>query len=595
MKRFRIKGFITLLLILLCGSNMYAQNDSDNTYQTANNISINTTYSGNLGIKAGDYTDFDDWYKITLPGDGKVEIIQTMSSELYSGMYLYTESGGNQFASKMGKKGGTDTLVYNNLGGTFYVRINNWSYSSGDYSIRVNFTPTDYTNDSENNDSYENAISGGTFYTGHLGFYSASTEKTDYDDWYKVTLPGDGRLEVVVNSSSALYSAVYLYQENGKNYYTSMVGQKGEVDTLVYKNISGTVYVRLSNWSYTYGSYQMKINYYPALYNEDSEPNNSTELAVKIANNTEYTGHIGYYSSSTGNTDYDDWYTIELPTDGRIDIVQTTTSDLYSGINLYESDGYNLILVKVGIKDGSDTLTYKYLKSGIYKVRINNWSYSFGSYKLKVNFTPTPYDNDVEPNDDYNQAVPIQNNTVYTGHIGYRAKGSIDYDDWYTFTLTENSKISITETMTDELYSGINLYNNVVNNVLGYKCGKLGGADTLSCGYELEPGQYKLRISNWSYTYGSYQIKVLVSKPNNLSSNKALPASISVNDKILTVRLQDLKTIQIYDVYGRLHTLKSTTGQTNESCFDVSTLPEGMYIVRLYDGAKTISEKILIK
>lgn len=113
--------------------------ESNDNYQTANALSINTDVSGTVGYN----DDTEDWYKVTLPSDGKIQIVETMTSELFSGIYLYDDNGTDRFDQKTGQSGGTDSLVYTNLAaGVFYVKIINWGNCYGSYSLKANFSQT---------------------------------------------------------------------------------------------------------------------------------------------------------------------------------------------------------------------------------------------------------------------------------------------------------------------------------------------------------------------------------------------------------------------------------------------------------------------
>ena len=77
-----------------------SETESNDTYQSANNLIVNTDILGTVGYTV----DIDDWYIITLPADGKIEVVETMTSQLYSGIFLL-DSGTNQFAARTGLQG----------------------------------------------------------------------------------------------------------------------------------------------------------------------------------------------------------------------------------------------------------------------------------------------------------------------------------------------------------------------------------------------------------------------------------------------------------------------------------------------------------
>ena len=387
----RISVIISCIFLLsnTAKANFFDAENND-TYQTANAHNIDVAGAGTIGYEKDPVNhtiDYQDWYIFTLPADSKIQIVETTSSELYSGIYLYDSDGTNQIASKAAKKGGSDTLTYVNLAaGTYYLCIINWNFSYGSYTFNISYTPALLNNDTEPNSTFTeaNLLTINTETTGHIGYYSNYV--TDYDDWYKFTLPADSKILVTETTSENLNSAIYLYDSNGTNQIASEAGIKDGTDTLTFVNLAaGDYFVRIQNWNYSYGSYKLKINTFPIELNNDSEPNSTFPEANILAINTETTGHIGYYSNYV--TDYDDWYRVEIPAIGQIQVIEKTSADLYCGIYLYDGTETNQIAGDAGLKNDSDTVTYKNLAAGTYFVRIYNWSYSYGSYSLKVNFS----------------------------------------------------------------------------------------------------------------------------------------------------------------------------------------------------------------
>lgn len=110
-----------------------SETESNNTYQTANSLSINSTIPGTIGFTTGTTTDEDDWYVITLPSEAKIQITETTLSNLNSSIYVYDADGKNEFGSKSDKKARNDTLTYTDrAAGLFYIKLTNpdWTYLS---------------------------------------------------------------------------------------------------------------------------------------------------------------------------------------------------------------------------------------------------------------------------------------------------------------------------------------------------------------------------------------------------------------------------------------------------------------------------------
>lgn len=97
---------------------------SDNTKFDANNISLNKSYNGHLGVN-----DSDDWYKFTVPSDGNYEFSFLASTSKWA--TLYNESNEQLWESNRG----TYTSTWSLPKGDYYLKVN--LYSDGAYSFQI--------------------------------------------------------------------------------------------------------------------------------------------------------------------------------------------------------------------------------------------------------------------------------------------------------------------------------------------------------------------------------------------------------------------------------------------------------------------------
>jgi len=94
--------------------------------------------------------------------------------------------------------------------GTYYVNVHKWHGRAGSYQIKSDFLTPPSANDVEGNDtpaSATQATLNGTM-TGHLGYFSNGTYDTD--DWWKFTVPADGKVVVQVTSDSVIGLVLFL-------------------------------------------------------------------------------------------------------------------------------------------------------------------------------------------------------------------------------------------------------------------------------------------------------------------------------------------------------------------------------------------------
>ena len=339
----------------------------------------------------------------------------------------------------------------------------------------------------------------------------------------------------------------------------------------------------------------MKVNFYPTDYANDPEPNNSKDYARSVSLNSEVTGHVGFYRNDI--IDYDDWFKFIIPSDGKIEIVENPSSNLYSGMSIYDLGGTHEFRSKSARKASADTLIYENLAAGEYYVRIYNWNYCFGSYKMKVNFYPTDYANDTEPNDVYFDAKQLIFNVETTGHVGFYYNDIVDYYDWYWFTLPSSGKIKIVEMVSKDLYSGICLFNTNGTQELYSRYARKGMADTLIYNEVLPAGNYFIRISNWNSSFGSYSLKVSSYNPSSLSeiSDKKILICMIPDSRRLLIKGDNIKDVQIFDLFGKVVNSISPVS-INETCeIDVSNCKASIYVVKIKQADKVCTEKILIR
>ncbi len=243
-------------------------NEKNDDYLTAINwTTFNTAGSstgyGHMGYYTNSYTDYDDYWAVTTTTDGKLVINTQSSSTLDIGLYLYDINGTN-IISSASSYGTNEKLTFENLAeGKYYVRTYKSGSGYGSYIITAEFSIPSMANDSEPNDDfdYANSISANVKTTGHLAYYSNS--KTDYDDYYVITIPQQwDTLYVRLDSDKSLDADLYLY--NSAKTIIATAGSYGTNEILRYTTAeAGTYYIRVYKGS-GQGSYAVMVtNHYP--------------------------------------------------------------------------------------------------------------------------------------------------------------------------------------------------------------------------------------------------------------------------------------------------------------------------------------------
>ena len=390
MKKIIISFMLILTLVLVMSITAFSiqEIENNNSVDTATEISVNTNVSGNLSS-----TSDVDWYKFTVEKDGyfyvdfQHELVD--SSSAYWQIRLYDSSGvnfidgNNSYFSVVGNSNNvTNTFGVN--AGTYYIKLNDYYYSSVNYTLNVKFTPSsDWETENNNEKNNADEISVNKTYNGSFS--------TDGDvDWYKFTTSETGYFYVdfqheLVDSSSA-YWQIRLYDSSGVNFidgnnsYFSVVGNSNNVTNTFGVN-AGTYYIKLNDYYYSGVNYTLNVKFASAS-NWETENNNSKETASTIYFNSSTNGSL----STNGDID---WYKFTVSSGCEIAISLSysslDSSSTYWVINLYDSSAVTK-LISMNCAGNVDSSTSEYLSvpSGTYYISITDYYYSGNNYILTV-------------------------------------------------------------------------------------------------------------------------------------------------------------------------------------------------------------------
>lgn len=471
-------------------------------------LGINSSDTGHLGFYGQTVTDIEDWWKVTVPSDGKLYITTHSDATAELDLYLYELIGGSYVNIKGYDIGyGVDeSVTYVNITpGTYYLRVYRYG-GYGCYTITSSFTPALLDNDVAGNDSAETAVSLGVngSDTGHLGYYGQTL--TDIEDWWKVTVPTDGKLYVTTQSETTMELDLYLYEYNSGSYVNIRgydIGT-GVDESLTYVNLApGTYYIKVYRYA-GYGSYTITSSLTPARLENDATGNDTAETAVSLGYNASDTGHVGFYSA--GYTDVEDYWAITTPADGKLYV--TTQSDSTTEIDLYLYAYINGSYINIrGYDIGSgvnESLTFVNLMPGTYYLRVYRYA-GYGSYSITSSFTPAKYQADTEPDDTRETAVAIAVQTGITGHLGFYSTEKTDVHDWFSFNVPASWDSLFVRAVSDPLMEmDMYMYNSNGNNIAS---DGRGGVDSVIYMKAPEAGTYYVDFYRYA-GYGPYSFIV---------------------------------------------------------------------------------------
>ena len=322
------------------------------------------------------------WYKVTTPSDGKLVITVDTAAPLDADMQLYDEN--INVISVFSASGQQEVGTRENLGaGIYYYKVFHFGGAQGSFTISSVFTAISLENDSEPNQDSDSALTlalDGSD-TGHMGYFTAGPGN-DTVDWYKITIPSDGKLTVTFEMSEALDMDVRLYDENIS--VISSFGATGTLEECVRENLgAGTYYYESYQFGSGHGSYTVSTEFTAAKYDNDEEPNNDVASATTIETGTTFFGHMGYFMPGAGD-DTSDYFAFAVPSGWDSLFVKVLSDSTFdTDFALYRADE-----TYVGQATATDKykeyFSYANPEAGSYVANIYRYGSGQGSYMFIV-------------------------------------------------------------------------------------------------------------------------------------------------------------------------------------------------------------------
>ena len=459
-----MKKLLLIIISLAFVCLMYAQS----TWQTA--VPLTNGVWSATGTLENNVSD-DIYYRCDISGESFLDMQMDLLSMAASGNYIdisfyrlkedntleqISASYGSSSTRIWGSNVGTDIKwrFLQRSGGTYFLRVNRTSTNSTSFRVRYSWDGgAAYPNDPEPNNEYAQATEfrpGETVY-GHVGFKNHDTGVQDYYDCYKFTVDKDCDAKIQFNITACPGSngdkvrfdmdSWQIMKEDGTFTSTPIGGWRNDNDPGVfdtikvmrYKGLSaGTYYFRIYPYvGYAYYNFKLDVNYYDVP--NDAEPNDEYAQAVEFRPGEKVYGHVGFYDQTRMKKDYYDCYkfTVERDCDVKVkfnlqrkgegdlrfdmdnwQIMKADSTFTSAPIGGWRSDN------DYGVFDTVKVMRYKGLSAGTYYFHIYPYvgqcTYDF---QLDADYYDVP--DDVEPNDEYVQSLPLEKDKTVYGHVGF--------------------------------------------------------------------------------------------------------------------------------------------------------------------------------
>ena len=415
-----MKRLLSLLLsiltccLLICAvpltASAVADVEPNDSAGTAQNITSGDTVSGNIFKKDVDF------YKMTLPRDGRMTLDMTSYMQYYTLQIL--DSSGKELWYKQDKQWDSDVGVRSDsynvhlLAGTYYIRVTGYQYrnpedywgtigsSTGTYELVCTFTSANGTEAEPNNSiAQADSISSGTTLNGQIAI-------NDSWDVHAISLPHAGRATLDMTSYMKYYSLCVFDAKGNKVWYSdtnewdASVGFRNDVHTV--DLLPGTYYVKVCGYAYhnpddywgtvgsSTGNYSLKFAF-SSSGSDETESNDSIAAANPVSSGVKVRGHIAV-------NDRYDFYKIAATAENKIRL-DFTSQMLYYSLYLYDANGnqvwydeYNELDQYASTRTDTYQLAYP---AGTYYLKVTGYKYgtsgkSTGNYQFVVNYTVRP-------------------------------------------------------------------------------------------------------------------------------------------------------------------------------------------------------------
>ncbi len=378
-------------------------NEPDSNRATAITLALNGSTTGHVGYYYNLHRDTTDWYKVTTNKDGVLNLYLTSNNGKYTSMYLY-DNNGTTLINNVTYNNGTTTLSTDGLAtGTYYIQIfcTNTNTDFAPYTLKDSlFTPAQANdNEPDSNRATALTLAVNATTTGHVGYYY--NLHRDSTDWYKITLPQDGQLNLTLTSNNGRYTSLYLYDNNGTTQINNFTYNNG-TNTLSTDGLAaGTYYIQVfcTNIGSDFAPYTLQDTLLKYNFTADTaaEPNGSPYLAKTLPANRVTTGHTGFYYNLVRDTS--DWWKINYTGSGALQItlnfepnihdngVKYFSYRIYSDTNASAISSADYISTSLPYVINLSSLPQQYYYIQLYVTNVNSEyeSYSIADTFVQVN------------------------------------------------------------------------------------------------------------------------------------------------------------------------------------------------------------------
>ncbi|BAY22242.1 peptidase-like protein [Calothrix sp. NIES-2100] len=425
------------------------------TLATAHNIGVLTSFNYNDAVGN---TNPVDYYRFSLTGTNDITLLLSGVTQNYVNAFIYydsnnnglIESGEQLYSTYVGAGGNAQITATLGASGNYYVGIAPNPNVNTNYSLQLSATSAPPSLTSNPGNTLSSAYNIGNL-TGTQTF-KEFVGNVDPVDYYKFSLTGTSNISLLLNGVSQSYVDAFIYYdsnnngliESGEQLYSTYVGAGGNAQITATLGASGNYYVGIAPNPNVNTNYSLQLSATSAPPSLTSNPGNTLSTAYNIGNLT----GTQTFKEFVGNVDPVDYYKFSLTGTSNISLLLNGVSQSYVDAFIYYDsnndglieNGEQLYSTYVGA-GGNAQITATLGASGNYYVGIAPNPNVNTNYSLQLSATSAPPSLTSNPGNTLSTAYNIGN---LTGTQTFKEfVGNVDPVDYYKFSLTGTSNISL--------------------------------------------------------------------------------------------------------------------------------------------------------
>ncbi len=357
-----------------------ADTEPNDHFTQATSLPLNSTTTGHIGYRSNSQMDRADWYAIETVEFGVLTVQMETDAETQAGLTLYDVDAHSWLQRELLS---TNAQITHHLPpGTYFVQVEERGRPFS-YRLTNRFSPAMWDADPEPNGHFTAAaeIQLTAVVTGHVGYQTGNC--VDPADWYKVTIPQNGKLELELETQEAARVRLSLYDVNGVTRLEHHgLLEEARTGSVARHLAPGTYHILVASDQLAH--YRLTSAFTPASLPGDPEYNDFPAAAVPLPVNTQTTGHLGYYSD--GWRDEADFYRVDLPTGGQLTVNLAADGALFTRLGIRDAAGHSLSGTMLR-EAHSGSVTAESVMPGTYYIGVESGDHRILSYVLNTTFT----------------------------------------------------------------------------------------------------------------------------------------------------------------------------------------------------------------